>query len=191
MNGEPKLTAQQAEAIKAKAHEHQERMSVVAEANATPMPGALADAFKIAPEIVVGNYRVRPFYDIDFEFLQQLNHPLHEIIVASQAGKPFEKELLPVGQPARELCFIFTREPEVTEELITKGNGDFAHAAKKEFGRMQFQGMNAILTAIQKQMVAYWGPVIGYGEEETEGASGTRNFSPDTKASPRTDLGGS
>lgn len=51
-------------------------------AAADPLPGPLAQAFSLTPEIEVGRWRVRRFVDRDFEFLKALGHPLFKMTLA-------------------------------------------------------------------------------------------------------------
>jgi hypothetical protein len=47
-----------------------------ARAAATPLPGVLVDVFAPAQDVKVGPYSIRPFYDVDFETMQLIEHPL-------------------------------------------------------------------------------------------------------------------
>mgnify|MGYP003349684546 CR=1 FL=1 len=68
------------EQLAAKVAEAQAEQQVIAQANATPLPGALADAFSPCQDIEVSgkgfSHKVRPFYELDFEVMQMCDHPL-------------------------------------------------------------------------------------------------------------------
>lgn len=133
-------------------------------AAAEPLPGPLHDAFAIQPDIAVGPYKVRPFYDIDFEYLSLLDHPLYKMISGS------DHDFVPRGPHAWELCWIMTRDVDVSEEIIKKlGVAALKDAARKEFGRMRLPALSDINAAIVKQLTIYWSPVIAYGAPAQEG----------------------
>jgi hypothetical protein len=191
MNGE-----QLSPALVEKAREHAEKMDAVAKANAVPLPGSLADAFATAPHIEVGPYRVRPFYDADFEFLQELNHPLHDMIVASQSGQTVDTSKHK-RSALWELLYIFTNHIDHIDSLFLEGKAGIEKlklAARKEFSRKQGPLIVALDTAIGQQLERYWSPCISYDSaapsEEGEEAKGKSNFTPVTGDSPRTDSAG-
>jgi hypothetical protein len=130
------------------------------------MPGPLKDVFSVQPDIVVGPYRVRPFYDGDFENLSALGHPLHKLMVDGMSGKEPPKEMDPMvrGPALWEMAWMLTREIEDTDTLLAKdGKAGVAKAAKREFGKLQFGAVMAISKAVAEQMRIYWSSVLGYG----------------------------
>lgn len=152
------------------------RQAAVKQANATPLPGASAAAFKINPSIKVGDYEVRPFFDCDFEFLQDLNHPLHRMVLGDGNAEGF----LPRGQDAWTLCWMFTRSPDDVEDRIKVGLEFVRSDAKKEFSRKQLAELVAITGAVFKQLEAYWAPVLGYEADSEDGTK--KNLSSDQPA---------
>lgn len=162
-------------ALAEKAKEHLRKMDAVAQANAVPLPGALRDAFATAPEIEVGPYKIRPFYDADFEFLQELNHPLHEMIVASQAGKTMDTTNRK-RSTFWELFYLFTHPIDEIDSLFARGKEGIAElrsCARKEFSRLQGPAVMALDAAIGKQLERYFDPCIGYEAAPTEGEEAT------------------
>lgn len=145
--------------------EIQEKREVLAEANNTPFPGPMRDAFAIAPEISVGKFKVRPFYEIDFEFLTAIGDPL-KMLVEQSATDAFE----PRGKPVWQICFMFTHDVDEVESLLKQGIEPFDAAAKKEFcGKFQLAGLMEIIKAVLIQRNNYWSPVIGYGAAPEDG----------------------
>ena len=151
----------------------QERKEAVVRAIATPLPGSLADAFSIAPEITVGKYKIRAFCEIDFEFLQALQHPLYEMLIATFSGKENKSDYFPRGQVAWELCYIFTHSIDEVEELFKTGTGYVKEAAKKEFGKVTFAGVLVLHKAVLKQVMMALTTAIAYGSAE-DGDEGSK-----------------
>ena len=159
-----------------KVAEIQERREATARASATPLPGSLADAFSLAPEIKVGKYKVRPFCEIDFEFLQALEHPLYEMLIATFSGKENKADYFPRGQVAWELCYIFTHPIDEVEELFKTGTGYVKEAAKKEFGKLPFAGVLVLHKAVLKQVMAASQTAIAYGSAEDSDSEGSKKM---------------
>jgi hypothetical protein len=153
----------------------QERKEVTARASATPLPGSLADAFAIAPDITVGKYKVRPFCEIDFEFLQALEHPLYDMLIATFSGKENKADYFPRGQVAWELCYIFTHPIDEVEELFKTGTGYVKEAAKKEFGKATFAGVLVLHKAVLKQVMAASQTAIAYGSATDDDDGSKKN----------------
>ena len=153
----------------------QERKEATARASATPLPGSLADAFAIAPDITVGKYKVRPFCEIDFEFLQALEHPLYDMLIATFSGKENKADYFPRGQVAWELCYIFTHPIDEVEELFKTGTGYVKEAAKKEFGKVTFAGVLVLHKAVLKQVMAASSTAIAYGSAEDSDEGSKKN----------------
>ena len=138
---------------------------------AEPLPGPLRDALAIDGAIKVGRWSVRPFYDIDYEFLSMLDHPLYRMMRSAMAGGPEpDDDMTPRGPTAWELAYILTREPDAVEAVIKEGGvAALKENAKREFSRLRKLRELADLTAAcVKQMGVYWSPVIAYGEKQTK-----------------------
>lgn len=144
---------------------------------AEPLPGPLRDAWALPDSIKVGPYEVRPFYDIDFEFLSLIQHPLYKEMLASQSGKEAAEEFFPRGPAAWELCWIMTRSVDDVEAAIKLGGRvALAAAAKKEFSMKQLSALMQLVTAATRQMSVYWSTAQTFGAAPANGeaANGER-----------------
>jgi hypothetical protein len=133
----------------------------------TPLPGPLADAFAPQPDIVIGPFKVRPFYDADFEFLSWLEHPLHRFMLKGEG-----EDFVPRGPMAWELCWLMTRPIEEVEKIFAAGGRKaVSEAARGVMGRLQIAALTALCDAAIRQMTVYWSPVLKYGAatEKKEG----------------------
>ncbi len=147
--------------------EIQAKRAAVSEANSNPLPGSLKDAFAIAPEIKVGKFTVRPFYEIDFEFLTVIGDPLNMLVETS--GKD---DFMPRGLPVWQICFMFTNDVDTVEALLKQGIEAYNAAAKKSFcTKIQLPGLMEIIKAVLIQRNNYWTPASGYESAEEEEGS--------------------
>jgi hypothetical protein len=142
----------------------QERRDAAIMASATPLPGPLADAFAVAPDIKVGSYSVRPFLEGDFELLKALSHPLYDMLIAMFSGKPSEADYLNRGPQAWELCVLFTRSFDEAEKMVAEG-------VLKDLAQMEFKKQNTAVvvklhSAIIKQVMLASSTAIAYGSSE-------------------------
>lgn len=163
----------------------------------TAKPGPLKDAFAIAPDIQVGPYTVRPFFDIDYEFLEALEHPLDQMFKDMIEGKvdkdgmPVTK-FLPRGLAAWQAIWIMTRPVDETEALIQEGfegRRKLNLFAKGEFSRMQGRALGALFEAVMKQVaISNSTAVQDHYEQDKEGEKTKENPSPLNQ--PRTDSAG-
>lgn len=167
----PKVEAKVAEIVSEQ--QHQDRIGKMAAAE--PFPGPTRDVFALIPDIPVGPYRIRPFYDYDFEVLSSLKHPLHAMMVEAMGGKESSSLTFePRGPQVWNLAFLMTRSPDVIDEIVGKGGWDaFRSAAKAEFSRLQIPALTEIVKVIAHQMRIYWSPTLGYGEKTGEGEQGS------------------
>lgn len=160
------------------------------QAAAVPLPGPVADAFAQPQDIVVGPYRVRPFYDGDIEHLQNLKHPLFLNMTAGLHGEepPSITADATRGPHAWNLCYLMTHTPEEGDALMASGK--LVEEAKKKFSRMQIRGLTALYSSILTQMQRYWDPVLSFGaaEEKKEEAKAAPN--PPLTAVPLTGMDG-
>jgi hypothetical protein len=139
-------------------------------AAATALPGPLVDVFSPKPNIEVGPYSVRPFYDLDFELLQKLEHPF----AAFATGNTEEIEkFIPTGQNAWALFWLLTRCPADCYAEFGKGIEHVRLLARTEFGALQLGALFVLYRAVVKQLTTYASSVVGYeledGEKKTEG----------------------
>ena len=148
-----------------------ERREISARAAATPLPGALADAFTFQPDIKVGKYIVRAFCEADFEYLQALEHPMHEILIATFSGKESSADYFSSGQKAWELCYLLTHSIDELDNLFKAGKQAVKDAAEKEFKRLPFGSVSTIHAAAVKQIMDASKTAIGYGASDDDDGS--------------------
>ena len=163
------------EQVRQEAERQRKEDEMACEALAEPLPGPLKDAFAMQQDIEVGRWKVRPFYDIDFEFLSLLGHPLYHMMKAAMSGKDYNEAVnqIPRGPEAWELAWILTRDTDEVELAVKKGGGQAVKdAAKKEFGKLQFPAIVGLVKAAFSQLSIYWGTVISYGEPEKKREDG-------------------
>lgn len=172
----PNLTSPEMEAaIAAKVAEFKQLDGPAKRAAATALPGPLADAFALNPNIQVGPYSIRPFFDIDFEFLALLKHPLDEQFKDVMEGKEFVNRFLPRGLPAWQAFWIMTHTVDETEALLMQPNGEgiaeLNFLAKKEFSRLPTKALSLLFEAVMKQVTISSSTAVEYGPaKEGEGS---------------------
>ena len=141
---------------------------LVNQANATPLPGALRDAFSPQQDIVVGKYVVRPFYDLDFEILQQIDHPLAKM---AMGGEKFGEKIQDLrGQSAWSICWLLTHDVDEVDDMASKGAEAVIKASRKEFSRLQLGGILEITKAVLDQFSRYFSTVVGLVPPESDDA---------------------
>jgi hypothetical protein len=145
---------------------------IIAQANSVPLPGALRDAFFPQQNIVVGKYVVRPFYDLDFEILQQIDHPLAKM---AMGGSKFGDKIQDLrGQSAWAVCWLLTHSVDEVDELSANGPEAVLKASRKEFSRLQLGGLLEISKAVLEQFGRYFSTVVGLVPAETEEGSSSK-----------------
>jgi hypothetical protein len=153
-----------------------ERREAAARAAATPLPGPLADAFAIAPEIPVGNYKVRAFLECDFEFLKALEHPLYEILIDLWTGtKDSKNDYFPRGQLGWDICFMFTHSADEVETLLKQGKSAFEDAAKTEFSRLPGAAIVKIHSAAKDQCLIAFSTLVQHGVSSSDDEGSKKN----------------
>jgi len=129
-------------------------------AAATPLPGALADVFAPRQDIEVGPYKIRPFYDVDFETMQLIEHPLAGVALGDTKDA---EEWRPRGPMAWQLFWVMTHSPEEVDALLASGGKDaLAAKAKAEFSRQSLGALLALYHAVVRQLSIYAQAVVGY-----------------------------
>lgn len=150
-------------------------------ASAEALPGPLKEAFSLVKDITVGQWRVRPFYDIDFEFFAALEHPLDRMYKDAVEGKeisPAQERAMLSGKTGWQAAWIMTRPIDEVEALLNEPNGASALNAKAraEFSRLQPKVLAQIAGAIMRQVAIASSTAVGYEEEsETEVAKSAEN----------------
>lgn len=167
-NGEPLIAGMTPEQLRShpKLQKHRMESEAAAQAVATPLPGALKHAFAVTPEITVGPYKVRPFVDRDYEFLQQLGHPLHLHVFTDNKQNPVE---MIQGACGRQLCWMFTRPfKEVKAAFLEKGVDGVKTLADDTFEESNLDSMLALGQAIFQQLGIYWESVVAFQPIEAD-----------------------
>lgn len=132
---------------------------------ATPNPGALAGVFATRKDIAVGKYSVRPFYDRDFELLQELGHPFAK---AATGDTAIIADFVPRGELAWQLYWIMTRPlKEVVAKFKEVGAEGVKEMAAAEFGEYQLGALFALYMPVLTQITLCAESVIGYGAADT------------------------
>lgn len=155
-----------------KAREIIETRKATNEANRVPFPGPLRQAFAVTQNIQVGPYSVRPFYEGDFEWLQELNHPLHKMMDKDSGDDAWTEDLTKVrGQAAWNICYLMTTPAEEIESMQDSPDGmkQLQAKAKEKFRRSIFGDLIALQTAIIKQFTICMSPVVGFDQVDEEG----------------------
>lgn len=162
-------------AVEARAAAAAERARAVADAErlaaATPLPGALRDAFRHPDTVTVGPYAVRPVYDGDIELLHAWGHPFAEWLIAHLAGRE-SAEFVPRGPDAWVLFWLFTQPVAIAEALMAAPDGrERAYReAATQFRRITLAQGLALFEAVVRQL----GVLIAVGQQVAP-ASATAN----------------
>ena len=152
---------------------------------AEPLPGALKDAFSLAPDITVGPYKVRRFRDGDFKILAALDNPLNDFLRAclngDKTGAGIKVE--PTGQAMWDIAYVFTRPAIETAKMIRdQGVQAFQEAAEIEFSELRMAALAEILGAIIDQAHIYATANIAYDYPAKEGDDGASRPNPPSSA---------
>ena len=139
---------------------------IIAQANTTPLPGALRETFSPAQNIVVGQYTVRPFYDIDFEVLQMTEHPFAAMALG---GEHYGEKLSDLrGRHAWLACWLLTHSVDEVDEASQSGCEAIQKAARREFGRKQLGDILELSKAVLEQFGRYFSTVTGIEAADAE-----------------------
>ena len=135
-------------------------------------PGPLRDIFALAPDIQVGKWSVRPFYDIDIEVLQELKHPLYDELMSSMNSQEPKADYVPRGQSAWTLFWMMTHTPEEVEASLGASGGlrKIEVLGKAEFGRLRLPALVELYKAVVRQVVVFSSAAISYGPASEGGA---------------------
>jgi hypothetical protein len=146
------------------------------EAASRPFPGTTKEAFNLFPEIQVADFKVRPFYDGDFDILESINHPFIAWMMSNEAEK--KNRLYKIqGRAAWQIMWLLTTPIEEIEKECDDGTlkDSIEKKPRKIFGRMRFEAINAIHDAIFRQVSIYWNSSAAYRDKENGEAGGSGN----------------
>lgn len=136
-------------------------------AAATPLPGALADAFLRGAIQVDETTFVRRVVASDWPILQWLNSPLYRLILEIQKDEAIREEIPYTDEEEWEMCWQFTHSPKECRALKEKGREVFKQTAIDEIGDSSLMGVQKkIVSAISAQVVASFGTKVGFGDGE-------------------------
>jgi len=137
---------------------------------AEPLPGPTKDIFAVAQDIKVGKWNVRPFYDLDFVLLEELQHPMANIMKATMSGEEVKDDYIPSGSTAWQLFWIMTRPPEETEALLAENKlGELIKLSRAEFGKLSFAVLVKLYEAVVRQIGICTSGNVAYGAPTEEG----------------------
>lgn len=109
-----------------------ERDRHVAQANAEPFPGPLADAFANGP-IRLGEFTVREFVPMDAALLRRLDSPFYRQLL--EILKPKEQRQATPCEDLDEwvVIYLFTRPCAEAEAVLNQGVAEFQRQARAAF----------------------------------------------------------
>ena len=101
-------------------------------------------------------------YDLDFEILQSLEHPLARMVLA---GEKFGDKLGDLrGKNAWIACWLLTRSLDDAEKAWA--DGKIAELSRKEFGRKQLGEITDLMKAVFAQFGGFFSTVSGFESVE-------------------------
>ncbi len=161
-NPNPHLTPEFEQRVQEGIAQQQAEDRAGAEAAAVPFPGPLHDVYAGQQEIPVlgGRWKVRMFWDADFETLEQLNHPLASFLAAAMVGKTQDiNGYTGRGVTAWQVNWILTRPVRVVSEFIRQqGPSALTDKAREEFGELQLHELSHFIGPVMEQLTRYWAP---------------------------------
>ena len=158
------------------------------EAAAAILPGPLKQAFALNQGINVGGWTVRPFSDIDFEFLATLEHPLSQMYRDALRGDETKATFLPSGPTIWQAAWILTRDIDTVEMLLSQSNGkeQLAKAARSEFGRLPPRILGEFFKAVMKQIEVSSSTTVKYEAAAADGEAAKAKTNPSSQPLQRT-----
>jgi hypothetical protein len=149
------------------AREHQLTEDANRRAAATPLPGALAEAFLTDAIQVSDKLWVRRVVASDWSILQWLDSPIYKMILEVQKDEKIRDEVPYTDEEEWEMCWQFTHTPKQCRELKAKGRGVFRQTCIDEMG----DAHSLIVTkkaveAISKQILASFDTKIGFSSSD-------------------------
>lgn len=178
----------------AEAARHEARGAILSEANATPLPGPLLDAFAHVPE-EIGGLKIRALVHYDFVLLKKLGSPLLDQLkrgaksVQDQTAEPQQTTTFSDEQ-SYEMILQFSRPIEAAAALVEKGVAHFRTTAIREIGMKLGPVESALLVkAIEKEFIRAFSTVIKYVARDP-GGSGEGAVFTQPPVVPKTDPAG-
>ena len=167
------------EQVRAAKQQQDAEDAAAVQALGNPLPGPTRAAMAVNQSIPVGEWKVRPLCDGDFEVLVEADHPLRKVMEAqfdmAYHGKKMDGEVsleqyTPRGPSMWLLAWIMTRPPLVVRKTLQAGGVKALQAAAAdEFFGVPAPALVGIYLAVAKQISVYWSPVISYGPNDGNG----------------------
>lgn len=143
------------------------------EAASKLFPGSSKDAFRVFNDIEIEKFKVRMFYDGDFDVLQSINHPLIAW-VETKAGERESKIPPARGKTAWQIMWLLTTPIEEIEQRLEQGTlkDDFEKLPRKIFGRLRVEALARLYGAIYDQFNIYWDSGASFRNKDSEKENG-------------------
>jgi hypothetical protein len=136
-------------------------------AAATPLPGALADAFLTDAIQVTDNMFVRRVVASDWSILQWLDSPIYKMILEVQKDEAMRDAVTYTDEEEWEMCWQFTHSPKDCRALKAKGREVFRQTCIDEMGDTNpLVVTKKAVEAISKQILASFDTKIGFSSGE-------------------------
>jgi len=136
-------------------------------AAATPLPGALADAFLTDAIQVTDNMFVRRIVASDWKILQALGSPIYKLILELQKDAALREDISYTDEEEWEMCWQFTHNPKECRELLAKGKDAFRSEAVALGDTLTLPVMKSIVAAVRKHLFDSYLTKVNFGSEET------------------------
>lgn len=138
-------------------------------AAATPLPGALSDAFLAGAIKVTDNLSIRRIVASDWAILQWLDSPIHKLILEIQKEESIREEVVYSNEEEWEMIWQFTHEPKAIRDLKSKGREAFKETCITEIGdKFELTTTKKSVEAISAQIVKSFETKIDYGTEDSK-----------------------
>jgi hypothetical protein len=126
------------------------RQSCISVAASKPLPGSSGDAFINGP-VRVDKYTIYEVMPIHHLALQAIESPLLSLVSSAveSSGESAKAEFDPKDE--REVCFIFTTDPEALESTPKAVRRQFIHTGADAFKNVPAAFINAICSAVIEQ----------------------------------------
>lgn len=145
-------------------------------AAATPLPGALADAFLTDAIQITDNLFVRRVVASDWSILQWLDSPIYKMILEVQKEDALREEVTYTDEEEWEMVWQFTHAPKDVRALKAKGREVFKETCANEIGdAYSLVVTKKVVEAISKQILSSFDTKIGFASSEEGGDSKKKN----------------
>lgn len=132
-------------------------------AAATPLPGALADAFLTDSIQVSDNLFVRRVVASDWSILQWLDSPIYKMILEVQKDEKIRESVSYTDDEEWEMVWQFTHSPKDVRSLKAKGREVFKETCASDIGdSYSLVVTKKAVEAISKQILASFDTKIGF-----------------------------